>query len=165
MSIFIMLCGQGGSGKSTFSKKIKEEFPYTNIQVCAIDNIVPKSMDKMDKKEREFYYKQFIAQTQEAIDQDSSVIIVDFCFDTRGLREDFLSSLSFSPNTNFICIRMKPPIETIIKWEVIKHGNISPELIELISRVYNEFQDFEDWEFEDYGFASVNTFVVNPEYY
>lgn len=83
-----MLCGQGGSGKSTFGKYLKNNL--LNIEFIQVDKIVGTERLNPD------HIKEYINQLQNAVDKDISCI-ADFSQDNAGCRKKILKDLIYPP--------------------------------------------------------------------
>ena len=164
----IMLCGQGGAGKSTYGKWLEKELNNT-ILIRVDDLIIPGQ--PFDKK----YVDKYINNIIKAINSNYSNIIMDFAHDNATNRANILNKIISQINTqdiDFITISLRPGAETVVDWTIKRYrlGNfpkeeliklIGEERINRVKNIYNNFQYPTIEEFEKYNFNSIQNYVID----
>lgn len=156
---FIMLCGQGSTGKSTFGKFLKSNLLNTSIEFIQMDRIVGQGTFSKE------CIKEYVYEIQCAIDGNVS-IIADFSQDSISCREHILNNIIFldSKKIDLVTVSMRPDIDALLDRES-KRKNIilEKEDIDKISTIYNSFIFPTNKEFEKYHFNSITHFVIQND--
>ena len=172
----IMLCGQGGIGKSTYGKWLVNQL--NNAILLRLDDIVRNSNSKECHSSHIEQFYQLVKNT--IIEKKYENIILDFCHDVKANRKKALNNILTNLNNSdieFITISLRPGYENIIKWrELLLTKNKTLTLDEIdeqfhyfftddfkkrVKKIYNDFQPPVKDEFKDYNFKSTTHIIID----
>lgn len=110
MKSVYMICGLGNSGKSTYAKKLQEEFSNEKVVICSVDEFRNRTNNiSLDEGKA-----LMIEKVKKSID-DFDIIIIDFSFDTTKARKNFLDKVNLPYNIDFHCIFLQLTADKIIE--------------------------------------------------
>lgn len=155
MKSVYMICGLGNSGKSTYAKKLQEEFSNENVVICSVDEFRRNDFDKVTIEEA---IQKMIEKVKKSfIEYD--IIIIDFSFTTIECRAKFLKDFNFPFNINFNCIYLYPLQEKIIENGFKRNPKyiINEEKRKKINEWYNGQEIPKE---EEFNFEKINVKVI-----
>lgn len=145
-----MLCGQSGSGKSTFGMKLQEELP--NCAFIRIDDI-PLELEPIER-----YYRYINKFVESIKSKQYDTIILDHHHSLRIMREEILDKIPIDcGEIELIVISLRPGTNNIISWRKTS----SEPIINAVKHLYESYEMPTDEEFNKYGFKSVSNIVIN----
>ena len=155
MKSVYMICGLGNSGKSTYAKKLQEEFSNENVVICSVDEFRRNDFDKVTIEEA---IQKMIEKVKKSF-VDNNVIIIDFSFTTIECRTWFLKEFNLPFNIDFNCIYLYPSQEKIVENGFKRNSKyiINEEKRKKINEWYNGQEIPKE---EEFNFEKINIKVV-----
>lgn len=148
----IMLCGQGGSGKSTYANELIKSLKGNNI-IISMDKI----KDQHSNKTLEEFNLLYVNNIQMAINEKYDYIICDYAQDTYDMRKWILKQLNIFECIDFIAIAIRPTYQKIIE-RIEKYKTLSQEKKDKIKKIYLNFQMPTTKEFKNYNFNTISIY-------
>lgn len=142
----ILVCGQGSTGKSTLVNNIYKE-GYLNVR---LDNIPHRNL------------QEFVKQVQEGIDKEINVIFADMAFDSKYIRQWFLSQLSWK-ELNLYVIQLRPPLEKVLEWHKmrIRDWEFTDEMRDQVITTYYNFEFVREDEFTQFNLNNLKIYLYD----
>ena len=150
-----MLCGQGGSGKSTYANMLIKQLAGNNI-IISMDQIKNLYFNKTIEEFNLLY----VENIQNAINNNYDYIICDYAQDSYDMRRWILKQLTFPIPIDFIAIAIRPTYEKIIE-RIEKYKILLQKEKEKIKKIYEDFQMPYAAEFMQYNFNSIKIYEYN----
>lgn len=149
----ILVCGQGGIGKTTYSKKLF--YSLNNINKTKIISKAEGEINTIFDSSFYSFYKQAIENINNEIN-NYEYFICDLPLESPEDRQRFLSHINFLKTANLIVIQLRPPF-----MDFIENMQFSNEDIDLIKNIYNNFIPAHPMEFEFLPFKKVSLYIID----
>lgn len=142
----ILICGQGSTGKSTLINKIIKKDDLS----VRLDNIPYRNL------------QEFVRRTQEGINQKITTIYADMAFDSKYIRQWFLSQLYWD-KLNLYIIQLRPPLEKVLEWHKarIRDWKFTEEMRKQIITTYYNFEFVREDEFTHFNLNKVKIYLYD----
>ena len=164
----IMLCGQGGIGKSTYGKWLVESL--NNATLVRVDDFVNRR-----EQCNETHVQAYIDKINTLIKENTyHNIIMDFSQDGPYSRAHILNGVFRdipSENIKLVTISLRPTANKIIEWNKYKLKKSSTsrvggndkyfQMLQQIESIYNHFVYPTMEEFVQYNFYSVTNLIID----
>ena len=142
----ILICGQGSTGKSTLINKIIKKDDLS----VRLDNIPYRNL------------QEFVRQTQEGINKKITTIYADMAFDSKYIRQWFLSQLYWD-KLNLYIIQLRPPLEKVLEWHKmrIRDWEFTDEMRKQVITTYYNFEFVREDEFTQFNLNKVKIYLYD----
>jgi len=142
----VLVCGQGSTGKSTLVSKIIKE---GNLNV-RLDSIPYRNL------------QEFVNQVQEGINKGITTIYADMAFDSKYIRQWFLSQLSWK-ELNLYVIQLRPPLDKVLEWHDARIGDweFTDEMRNQVITTYYNFEFVREDEFAQFNLNKIKIYLYD----
>jgi len=142
----VLVCGQGSTGKSTLVSKIIKE---GNLNV-RLDSIPYRNL------------QEFVNQVQEGINKGITTIYADMAFDSKYMRQWFLSQLSWK-ELNLYVIQLRPPLKKVLEWHDARIGDweFTDEMRNQVITTYYNFEFVREDEFAQFNLNKIKIYLYD----
>lgn len=142
----ILICGQGSTGKSTLINKIIKKDDLS----VRLDNIPYRNL------------QEFVRQTQEGINKKITTIYADMAFDSKYMRQWFLSQLHWD-KLNLYIIQLRPPLKKVLEWHKmrIRDWEFTDEMRKQVITTYYNFEFVREDEFTQFNLNKVKIYLYD----